>query len=48
MHQRTKEQEAALTKETLVIFNEMRIRFPGKTNEEAELILEDVSIGEGR
>ncbi|XP_066479776.1 tubulin polyglutamylase TTLL7 isoform X2 [Tiliqua scincoides] len=42
MHQRTKEQEESLTKETLVVFNEMRIRFPGKTNEEAELILEDI------
>uniref|UniRef100_A0A8D0HHM0 Uncharacterized protein n=1 Tax=Sphenodon punctatus TaxID=8508 RepID=A0A8D0HHM0_SPHPU len=43
---RTKEQEATLTKETLFIFNDMRIRFPGKTDEKAELILEDVSISE--
>ncbi|XP_016850374.1 tubulin polyglutamylase TTLL7 isoform X2 [Anolis carolinensis] len=42
MHQRTKEQEESLTKETLVIFNDMKIRFPGKTNEEAELIIEDI------
>lgn len=48
MQQRSKEQEEALTKETLVILSEMRIRFPGKTNEEAEIILDDVSIGEGR
>lgn len=46
MQQKTKEQEAALTRESLVIFNDMKIRFPGKTNEEAELILEDVSIDE--
>ncbi|XP_053099181.1 tubulin polyglutamylase TTLL7 isoform X3 [Hemicordylus capensis] len=42
MQQRTKEQEEALTRETLVIINDMKIRFPGKTNEEAELILEDI------
>ncbi|XP_061486508.1 tubulin polyglutamylase TTLL7 isoform X5 [Rhineura floridana] len=42
MQQRTKEQEESLTKETLVIFTDMKIRFPGKTNEEAELIIEDI------
>ncbi|XP_072853979.2 tubulin polyglutamylase TTLL7 isoform X2 [Pogona vitticeps] len=42
MQQRTKEQEELLTRETLVIFNDMKIRFPGKTNEEAELIIEDI------
>ncbi|KAL8178395.1 UNVERIFIED_CONTAM: Tubulin polyglutamylase ttll7 [Gekko kuhli] len=41
LHQKTKEQEETLTRETLLIFNDMKIRFPGKTNEEAELILED-------
>uniref|UniRef100_A0A8D0E3L1 Tubulin tyrosine ligase like 7 n=1 Tax=Salvator merianae TaxID=96440 RepID=A0A8D0E3L1_SALMN len=40
--QRTKEQEETLTRETLVVFNDMKIRFPGKTNEEAELIIEDI------
>ncbi|XP_062993001.1 tubulin polyglutamylase TTLL7 [Elgaria multicarinata webbii] len=42
IQQRTKEQEESLTRETLVIFNDMKIRFPGKTNEEAELIIEDI------
>lgn len=44
LHQKTKEQEETLTRETLLIFNDMKIRFPGKTSEETELILEDVSI----
>ncbi|XP_074859307.1 tubulin polyglutamylase TTLL7 isoform X3 [Carettochelys insculpta] len=39
---RTKEQEEALTRETLFIFNDMRIKFPGKTDEEAELIIENI------
>ncbi|XP_039591227.1 tubulin polyglutamylase TTLL7 isoform X1 [Polypterus senegalus] len=39
---RTKEQEAELTRQTLASLNEMRIRFPGKTDEEAELILDDI------
>ncbi|XP_065512296.1 tubulin polyglutamylase TTLL7 isoform X2 [Caloenas nicobarica] len=39
---KTKEQEAALTKETLLIINDMRMRFPGKTDEESELIIEDI------
>ncbi|KAM6458589.1 tubulin polyglutamylase TTLL7 isoform 1-T3 [Liasis olivaceus] len=42
MQQRTREQEESLTKETLAIFRDMKIRFPGKTNEEAELIIEDI------
>ncbi|XP_015274875.1 PREDICTED: tubulin polyglutamylase TTLL7 [Gekko japonicus] len=42
LHQKTKEQEETLTRETLLIFNDMKIRFPGKTNEEAESILEDI------
>ncbi|XP_065265393.1 tubulin polyglutamylase TTLL7 [Emys orbicularis] len=42
LQQRTKEQEEALTRETLVIFNDMRIKFPGKTDEEAELIIENI------
>ncbi|XP_066548278.1 tubulin polyglutamylase TTLL7 isoform X2 [Amia ocellicauda] len=39
---RTKEQEAELTRQTLAALNEMRIRFPGKTEEEAEMVLDDV------
>uniref|UniRef100_W5MPA7 Tubulin tyrosine ligase-like family, member 7 n=1 Tax=Lepisosteus oculatus TaxID=7918 RepID=W5MPA7_LEPOC len=39
---RTKEQEAELTRQTLTALNEMRIRFPGKTEEEAEMILDDI------
>ncbi|XP_042319302.1 tubulin polyglutamylase TTLL7 isoform X5 [Sceloporus undulatus] len=42
IHQRTKKQEESLTRETLLVFNDMKIRFPGKTNEEAELIIEDI------
>ncbi|XP_051480853.1 tubulin polyglutamylase TTLL7 isoform X2 [Apus apus] len=42
LQQKTKEQEAALTKETLLIFNDMRMKFPGKTEEESELIIEDI------
>lgn len=44
LQQKTKEQEVALTKETLLIINDMRMKFPGKTDEESELIIEDVSI----
>ncbi|XP_035393863.1 tubulin polyglutamylase TTLL7 isoform X3 [Cygnus atratus] len=42
LQQKTKEQEVALTKETLLIFNDMRMKFPGKTDEESELIIEDI------
>ncbi|NWX94958.1 TTLL7 polyglutamylase, partial [Nothoprocta ornata] len=42
LHQKTKEQEDALTKEALLIFSDMRMKFPGKTDEEAELIIEDI------
>ncbi|XP_071606632.1 tubulin polyglutamylase TTLL7 isoform X3 [Heliangelus exortis] len=42
LQQKTKEQEAALTKETLLIINDMRMKFPGKTDEESELIIEDI------
>ncbi|XP_071420938.1 tubulin polyglutamylase TTLL7 isoform X2 [Pithys albifrons albifrons] len=42
LQQKTKEQEVALTKETLHLINDMRIRFPGKTDEESELIIEDI------
>ncbi|KAG9350889.1 hypothetical protein JZ751_024778 [Albula glossodonta] len=39
---RTKEQEAELTRQTLAALNEMRIRFPGKNEEEAEMVLDDI------
>ncbi|XP_069795454.1 tubulin polyglutamylase TTLL7 isoform X2 [Narcine bancroftii] len=42
MNFRTKEQEEELTKETLVALNEMRIKFPGKSNEEAEVLLDEI------
>ncbi|NXY14991.1 TTLL7 polyglutamylase, partial [Atrichornis clamosus] len=42
LQQKTKEQEVALTKETLLLINDMRIKFPGKTDEESELIIEDI------
>ncbi|NXG03417.1 TTLL7 polyglutamylase, partial [Sakesphorus luctuosus] len=42
LQQKTKEQEVALTKETLHLINDMRIKFPGKTDEESELIIEDI------
>ncbi|XP_075615905.1 tubulin polyglutamylase TTLL7 isoform X2 [Balearica regulorum gibbericeps] len=42
LQQKTKEQEVALTKETLVIINDMRMKFPGKTDEESNLIIEDI------
>uniref|UniRef100_A0A8C0FGF4 Tubulin tyrosine ligase like 7 n=1 Tax=Bubo bubo TaxID=30461 RepID=A0A8C0FGF4_BUBBB len=42
LQQKTKEQEVALTKETLLFINDMRIKFPGKTDEESELIIEDI------
>ncbi|KAM9621321.1 tubulin polyglutamylase TTLL7 isoform 3-T9 [Morphnus guianensis] len=42
MQHKTKEQEVALTKETLLMINDMRMKFPGKTDEESELIIEDI------
>uniref|UniRef100_A0A6I8P394 Tubulin tyrosine ligase like 7 n=1 Tax=Ornithorhynchus anatinus TaxID=9258 RepID=A0A6I8P394_ORNAN len=42
LHQRTKEEEEALTKQTLFVLKEMRIRFPGKADEEGELIIDDI------
>lgn len=38
-----KEREDELTKKTLQALNDMRIKFPGKTDQEAELILDTVS-----
>ncbi|XP_019386742.1 PREDICTED: tubulin polyglutamylase TTLL7 isoform X2 [Crocodylus porosus] len=42
LQEKTKEQEEALTRETLLIFNDMRLKFLGKTEEEAELIIENI------
>ncbi|NXV07609.1 TTLL7 polyglutamylase, partial [Cettia cetti] len=42
LQQKTKEQEVALTKETLLLINDLKVKFPGKTNEESELIIEDI------
>ncbi|KAL7866724.1 hypothetical protein AOLI_G00145380 [Acnodon oligacanthus] len=39
---RSKEQEAELTRQTLAALGEMRIRFPGKSEEEAETVLNEI------
>ncbi|XP_030639886.1 tubulin polyglutamylase TTLL7 [Chanos chanos] len=39
---RTKEQETELTRHTLAALGEMRIRFPGKSEEEAEALLDEI------
>lgn len=39
-----REREEELCRRTLQAFSDMRIKFPGKTDEEAEMILENVSI----
>ncbi|CAI5685166.1 unnamed protein product [Oreochromis niloticus] len=39
---RSKEQEAELVHQTLAVLTAMRIRFPGKTEEEAEGVLDEV------
>ncbi|XP_019735777.1 tubulin polyglutamylase TTLL7 isoform X2 [Hippocampus comes] len=39
---RTKEQEAELVRQTLTALTAMRIRFPGKTEEEAEVVLDEI------
>ncbi|XP_078264211.1 tubulin polyglutamylase TTLL7 [Rhinoraja longicauda] len=39
---RTKEQEEELVRETQAALNEMRIKFPGKSNEEAEVLLDEI------
>uniref|UniRef100_A0A4W3HUF6 Tubulin tyrosine ligase-like family, member 7 n=1 Tax=Callorhinchus milii TaxID=7868 RepID=A0A4W3HUF6_CALMI len=38
----TNEQEEELTKQSLISLNELTIRFPGKTVEESELLLDDI------
>ncbi|XP_037354036.1 tubulin polyglutamylase TTLL7 isoform X2 [Talpa occidentalis] len=39
---RTKEQEAAMTSQTLFVLKDMRIRFPGKSELESELLMEEM------
>lgn len=41
---RSKEQELELTRQTLAALGEMRIRFPGKSEEEAEAVLNEVRL----
>ena len=43
MNAAVREREEELCKRTLQAFEDMRIKFPGKTDEEAESILENVS-----
>uniref|UniRef100_A0A673CA83 Tubulin tyrosine ligase-like family, member 7 n=1 Tax=Sphaeramia orbicularis TaxID=375764 RepID=A0A673CA83_9TELE len=42
IHLRSKEQEAELVRQTLAALTAMRIRFPGKTEEEAEAVLDEI------
>uniref|UniRef100_A0A3P9I469 Tubulin tyrosine ligase-like family, member 7 n=1 Tax=Oryzias latipes TaxID=8090 RepID=A0A3P9I469_ORYLA len=42
IHLRSKEQEADLLHQTLAALTAMRIRFPGKTEEEAEAVLDEI------
>ncbi|KAK2107114.1 Tubulin polyglutamylase ttll7, partial [Saguinus oedipus] len=39
---KTKEQEDDLTSQTLFVLKDMKIRFPGKTDAESELLIEDI------
>lgn len=39
----TKDREEELTKKTLSALNDMHIKFPGKTDSEADLLLDKVS-----
>lgn len=39
---KTKEQEDALTSQTLFVLKDMKIRFPGKSDAESELLIEDI------
>lgn len=41
---KTKEQEEDLTSQTLFVLKDMKIRFPGKSDAESLLLVEDVSI----
>ncbi|KAI5614687.1 tubulin polyglutamylase TTLL7 isoform X1 [Silurus asotus] len=42
LNARSKEQEAELTRQTLAALGELRIRFPGKSEEEAEAVLDEI------
>ncbi|XP_078801924.1 tubulin polyglutamylase TTLL7 isoform X4 [Oryzias latipes] len=44
IHLRSKEQEADLVHQTLAALTAMRIRFPGKTEEEAEAVLDEFTL----
>lgn len=44
----SKEQEAELMQQTLAALGEMRIRYPGKSEEEAEAVLDEVSYAAER
>lgn len=44
----SKEQEAKLMQQTLAALGEMRIRYPGKSEEEAEAVLDEVSYAAER
>nr|XP_051713490.1 tubulin polyglutamylase TTLL7 isoform X1 [Oryctolagus cuniculus]XP_051713491.1 tubulin polyglutamylase TTLL7 isoform X1 [Oryctolagus cuniculus] len=39
---KTKEQEDDLTSQTLIVLKDMKIRFPGKSDAESELLIEDI------
>ena len=39
-----KDKEEELTRRTLVALNDMRIKFPGKTDDEADYILDKVPV----
>uniref|UniRef100_A0A0P6J561 Tubulin polyglutamylase TTLL7 n=1 Tax=Heterocephalus glaber TaxID=10181 RepID=A0A0P6J561_HETGA len=39
---KTKEQEDALTSQTLFVLKDMKVRFPGKSDAESELLIEDI------
>ena len=41
---RPKEQEDDLTSQTLFVLKDMKIRFPGKSDAESLILIEDVSI----
>ena len=48
MLQSQKEREDDLTRRTLIALNDMRIKFPGKSDEEAEYILDKVCVASYR
>ncbi|XP_029474237.1 tubulin polyglutamylase TTLL7 isoform X2 [Rhinatrema bivittatum] len=42
LHQRTKEQEEVLTMQTLFVLKDLRVKSPGKSDKETDLIIEDI------